>query len=98
MLQQYANNEEKSKKGTDLIQQYANNEEKSRKGTDLIQPFASEKKHSRQSGSDQGLQICKTDVEEVLLLKMLILNLPTNIYKSSNNKKYKQNSTNLPTI
>ena len=29
---------------------------------------------------------------------MLILNLPTNIYKSSNNKKYQQISTNLPTI
>ena len=26
------------------------------------------------------------------------LNLPTNIYKSSNNKKYQQKSTNLPTI
>ena len=26
------------------------------------------------------------------------LNLPTNIYKSSNNKKYQQISTNLPTI
>ena len=49
MLQQYANNEEKSKKGMDLIQQYANNEEKSRNGTNLIQPFASEKKHSGQS-------------------------------------------------
>ena len=29
---------------------------------------------------------------------ILILNLPTNIYKSSNNKKYQQKSTNLPTI
>ena len=70
MLQQYANNnEEKSKKGTDLIQQCANNEEKSRNGTNLIQPFASEKKHSGQSGSDPGMQICKADAEEVLLLK-----------------------------
>ena len=69
MLQQYANNEEKSKKGMDLIQQYANNEEKSRNGTNLIQPFASEKKHSRQSGSDPGMQICKAYAEEVLLLK-----------------------------
>ena len=69
MLHQYANNEEKSKKGMDLIQQYANNEEKSRNGTNLIQPFASEKKHSGQSGSDPGMQICKAYAEEVLLLK-----------------------------
>ena len=33
-----------------------------------------------------------------LIFPMLILNLPTNIYKSSNNKKYQQISTNLPTI
>ena len=26
------------------------------------------------------------------------LNLPTNIYKSSNNKRYQQKTTNLPTI
>ena len=32
------------------------------------------------------------------LVKMWQLNLPTNIYKSSNNKKYQQISTNLPTI
>ena len=32
------------------------------------------------------------------LLWMWQLNLPTNIYKSSNNKKYQQISTNLPTI
>ena len=31
-------------------------------------------------------------------LYILILNLPTNIYKSSNNKKCQQKSTNLPTI
>ena len=30
--------------------------------------------------------------------EMWQLNLPTNIYKSSNNKKYQQLSTNLPTI
>ena len=30
--------------------------------------------------------------------EMWQLNLPTNIYKSSNNKKYQQISTNLPTI
>ena len=30
--------------------------------------------------------------------KMLQLNLPTNIYKSSNNKSYQQKTTNLPTI
>ena len=29
---------------------------------------------------------------------ILIFNLPTNIYKSSNNKNYQQKSTNLPTI
>ena len=30
--------------------------------------------------------------------KMWQLNLPTNIYKSSNNKRYQQKTTNLPTI
>ena len=69
LIQQYANNDEKSRKGTYLIQQYENNEEKSRNGTNLIQPFGSEKKHSGQSGSDPGMQICKADAEEVLLLK-----------------------------
>ena len=33
-----------------------------------------------------------------LIILMWQLNLPTNIYKSSNNKKYQQISTNLPTI
>ena len=37
-------------------------------------------------------------IEHVQVLQILILNLPTNIYKSSNNKKYQQKSTNLPTI
>ena len=47
MLQQYANNEEKSKKGMDLIQQYANNDEKSRKGTYLIQQYENNEEKSR---------------------------------------------------
>ena len=33
-----------------------------------------------------------------VLYGILILNLPTNIYKSSNNKRYQQKTTNLPTI
>ena len=42
--------------------------------------------------------LTKSSMWAIILTNMLILNLPTNIYKSSNNKKYQQISTNLPTI
>ena len=63
MQQQYANNVEKSKRARILSN---NMQTMMRK---VIQQFASEKKHSGQSGSDPGMQICKTDAEEVLLSK-----------------------------
>ena len=65
-------------------------------------PRATKKKHQNVKTLSLTIDEIQTKLASIASLWhfkcILILNLPTNIYKSSNNKKYQQISTNLPTI